>query len=120
MTNKDIDQFIAELSKQKGTTVRQLRSKNNPTKQLTYRYTGFSHTPHLEVDVEDHTNFYEFERNYSPSKLSELLMKWIMISIRAKMLSGKFYLVVRERDKLKFAQIIKEKSLDVELIVLTS
>ncbi|UKN02331.1 hypothetical protein K6119_02200 [Paracrocinitomix mangrovi] len=119
MTSKDIDQFIDELTKKEGVIIRQRGSKSLPTKALNYKNSNVFHIPRLVAEYENSTDFYEFENNYTNSRLNELILKWILFSVRAKLLSGKFYLVVNEGDRLKFSQIIREKQLEIELIVIS-
>jgi len=116
MTKKEIDQFLSDLKKNGSNTIKVKGDRNNPTKKLNYRNTGVSFAPAIEVQHGKQTDLYEFEKSYSTSKLNELITKWILFSIRAKMLSGKCYLVVREKDAVKFNKIIREKLLDIEVI----
>lgn len=118
MTKKDIDQFIDELKKKKNSVVRQKGSKTNPTRGLNYRYSGVSHAPSISVEHAGATDLYEFEKNYAASKMNDLIAKWILFSIKARSLSGQFYLVVSKKDQSKFAKVIKEKLLNIELLTL--
>ena len=116
MTKKEIDQFVTELKKDDSNTIRVKDDNNNPTKKLNYRNTNVSFAPSIEVEHGKQTDVYEFEKSYSVSKLNELITKWILFSIRAKKLSGKCYIVVKAKDAVKFNKIIREKSLDIEVI----
>ncbi|MCG8574605.1 MAG: hypothetical protein MI810_06960 [Flavobacteriales bacterium] len=116
MTKKDIEKFIETLDK---TTYKSIRLKDdnvNPTKELSFKNTGLTYSPTIEIVRNNQTDLYEFEKSYRTAELSKLIAKWIMFSIRAKKLSGKFYLVVNKKDKPKFQQVIIDKQLDVEVI----
>lgn len=118
MTNVDIDRFIENMRMNQENQIRVRGSKKDPTKKLSFRYSSVTHAPALEVAHGKQTDIYEFEKNFTPSGLNDLISKWILFSIRAKTLSGTFYLVVREKDKLKFTKIISEKLLDIEVLTL--
>ena len=120
MTNHEIDQFITEIKRIKENNVRIKGDKKYPTKELNFKYSGVSHAPTMEVEQGKRTDIYEFEKCFSASNLNHQIAKWILFSIRAKKLSGQFYLVVNEKDQLKFTKIIREKLLDIKIITLTS
>lgn len=118
MTKKEIDQFIDKVTSESNGIVRQKGHPKLPTKKLGYRFSDISHVPQLTIEHGNSIDYYEFEKLYSAKNISQLISKWILFSIQAKMMSGKFYLVVKEKDKVKFIHIINERSLDIELITI--
>lgn len=118
MNNQDIEKFVAELQKNKNNQVRLKGDNNNPTKEVNYRYSGVSDYPAIAVKNGKKTDLYEFDKRFTPSNISVLITKWIMFSIKARSLSGTFYLVVSEKEKDKYIKIVDEKSLSIEIVTL--
>ncbi|MBD3636612.1 MAG: hypothetical protein HUJ25_04665 [Crocinitomicaceae bacterium] len=116
MTNLEVDQFIENLEKKKKTAIRIRGKSANPTKELTFRYSGVAHAPSVEIDHGKQTDYYEFEKAFSKGNLSELIAKWILFSNKARSASGQFYLVVDKKSEHRFQKIISEKDLDIEVI----
>ena len=116
MTDQNIRDHIAQLKKQISGVVRVKGDKKNPPKPLSFNFSGLSYTPHVEVQHEYKTDFYEYEKKFIEVKLSEMMTKWILFSIKAKMCSGEFFLVVDENEKLRFQDIVTIKKLDVVVI----
>jgi len=116
MTKKDIEDFVAKLSKKKNTSVRQKGSSTNPTTEFNFRNSNSKYAAQVELDYGDHTDFYEFENSYKVSDLNSQITKWIMLSIKVKELSGQLYLVVDEKHKFKYQKIVKSKDLDINVL----
>lgn len=118
MTNDDINNFVAKLRKDKKNQVSVKGSSTNPTKSYSFNSSRSSHYPYMEVENDNRTDLYEFEKTFAKTKLPELIGKWILFSIHAKRKFGDFYLVVDDKSKHQFSKIISDKKLDIELITI--
>ncbi|MCB9224164.1 MAG: hypothetical protein H6582_08320 [Crocinitomicaceae bacterium] len=118
MTKEDISVFVNKLGEKKNSVVRLKGNRKSPTREVRFKNAGITYYPEVEIELNNKTDIYEFEKGFNSGKISILVTKWIILSIKAKMMSGQFYLVVEEQYKHKFQRIISEKLLDIKLMTI--
>lgn len=118
MMKGDISKIIADLKKKKGVTVLQKGSKDKSPQPLSYNDSRSKFVPDYVVQEGRRQDFYAVEDKITASNLPNLISKWILFSIQARMNAGDFYLVVKgEKEGKKCQTIIDNKQLSIKLIV---
>ena len=119
MTNPDISAFISKLKAQKNVKVKVKGKHQTSPKPLAYNGSRRTFIPDIVAVYPKKHDYYAVEKKITKSNLPELIGKWILFALHARLKSGKFFLIVTgEQDAKRCREIIKTKQLAVELIVI--
>lgn len=120
MTKDHITTLVKELRAKKGVEVLVKGSKGHAPQSLSYNDSRKSFTPDVvAIYAKKKHDFYAFEKNITNATLPELIGKWILFALHARLKSGQFFLVVDgEKNGKRCQAIIDRKQLGVELIII--
>ena len=119
MNEKIIKGFVAEIEKSSPLKLKVKGHRYNPPRPVHFYGSKRNYIPDIEVTFANNKrSFYIFESEVKEDDISQLLFKWILFSSEAKKMSGKFYLVINKADAKYCEEVIRDKQLDVELVVL--
>jgi len=110
-----IDSIISK-AKDKGAERIAAKTKNTEKPEgLGYKGSRISFTPDVVAYYPNRRDLFSIEDKLVKSTLPETISRWILFSLEARKRKGKFYLMVPEKIESKFAEIIDEKQINVEL-----
>lgn len=116
MNKAKIIESIITKAKDKGADrITAKTSKADKPDGLSYKGSRVSFTPDVVAHYPNKRDLFSIEGKLVKSKLPEMISKWILFSLEARKRRGKFYLMVPEKSEDKFAEIINEKQISVEL-----
>jgi hypothetical protein len=118
MTTTDISNLVKKLKSKDGAEVFLKSNKANPPKSLSYHDSRRSYTPDIVVVFPNKQDYYAVEKKITASSLPDLISKWILFALEARLKSGKFFVVVPAQEGKRCQDIIDRKLLSAEVITI--
>ena len=117
MNENDIKKLIQEIEATKPLKLRIKGSTGLEPRAIRYYSSKKQFVPDIVAEFENKRDFYSIEKDLKNDDISLLTFKWILFSAEARMKSGKYFLVIDKSQKELCNKVIKEKMLDIELII---
>ena len=84
-------------------------------KSIRYRNAKNAYTPDVVVSYETKKDIFFIEDRLNKTLLPDMITKWILFSLEARKRKGKFYLMIPEKQKERFEQVIRDKQISAEI-----
>ena len=119
LSPKNITEKLTASIKKKGAKplrIRSVQGDRTTPRSLSFKWNKKSFKPDIVAFYPNKRDLFTIEPKINKKNISELISKWILMTIEAKRHGGKFYLVVPPKHVDYCSELIQDKQLRVELI----
>ena len=118
MKKEDINELIEDITATKPIKLHIKGIRDNAPRAVGYYNSKKLFVPDIVSVYADKRNLYAIEKHITKKDLPILTFKWILFSAEARKTAGKFYLVIDKSKELMCKKLIKDKKLEIELMIL--
>jgi len=111
-----INELIKQFNKNNVTSIEVAKKGYLAPKSIGFKNARSSFKPDIIVGYGNKKDYYSIEERFSKSQLSEMISKWILLSLEARKNKGKLFVVVPEKLQNSFDSLIQDKQISAKIL----